>query len=103
MAVRPCFLKHTHLLNGGRTRMASQRPSRCPGTMDRRSWLKIGGLSLGALVTGVNPSLARLFAGEAAGSERGRLLNPEFSAILVFAHCAAGPNHDLFPPTAGPG
>ena len=32
------------------------------GTLDRRSWLQIGGLSLGALVTGRGPNLAQLFA-----------------------------------------
>ncbi len=40
--------------------------SHCPGPIDRRSWLKIGGLSLGALVTGLEPNLARLFAAEQA-------------------------------------
>lgn len=72
--------------------MPVARPSpRCPGTMDRRSWLKVGGLSLGALVSGVNPSLARLFAAEAASAERGSALSRDFSVILFWAN--GGPSH----------
>src|SRR5437899_2274246 len=33
--------------------------------LDRRAWLKLGGLSLGSLVSGPGPGLARLFAAEA--------------------------------------
>ena len=32
--------------------------SRCPGPLTRRSWLQIGGLSLGALAGGLDPRLA---------------------------------------------
>lgn len=60
--------------------------SRCRGPLDRRSWLKIGGLSLGALVAGVEPNLARLFAAEREGS-----LSKDFSVILFWAN--GGPSH----------
>jgi hypothetical protein len=56
--------------------------------MDRRTWLKIGGLSLGALVSGLEPSLARLFAAE--GTSR-RALSRDFSVILFWAN--GGPSH----------
>src|SRR5262245_41575454 len=63
----------------------------CPGPIDRRSWLTVGGLSLGALVAGVEPDLAELFAAE----RRGRKLSKDFSVILFWAN--GGPSHlDLF-------
>ena len=40
---------------------------RCSGPIDRRSFLKVGGLSLGALSSGLSPDLAGLLAAEAAG------------------------------------
>jgi hypothetical protein len=55
--------------------------------MDRRTWLKIGGLNLGALVTGLQPGLARLFAAE----ETHRSLSRDFSVILFWAN--GGPSH----------
>ncbi len=61
----------------------------CPGPLDRRSWLKIGGLSLGALVSGLEPSLARLFAAESRSQPRG--LSRDFSVILFWAN--GGPSH----------
>ena len=54
--------------------------------MDRRSWLQIGGLSLGALVSGLEPSLARLFASENKGTRA-----KDFSVILFWAN--GGPSH----------
>ncbi len=58
--------------------MSTSRP------LDRRTWLKLGGLSLGALVSGTGPNLAQLFATEsAAGSD--------FSVILFWAN--GGPSH----------
>lgn len=67
----------------------------CTGPIDRRSWLKIGGLSLGALVSGLEPNLARLFAAEEAASQRRRSLSKDFSVILFWAN--GGPSHlDLF-------
>ncbi len=59
-------------------------PSR---TLDRRAWLKLGGLSLGALVSGVEPNLAQLFAAERDGSAAGG----DFSVILFWAN--GGPSH----------
>jgi hypothetical protein len=52
--------------------------------MDRRTWLKIGGLSLGALCSGLSPNLAQLFAG-------GPALDRDFSVILFWAN--GGPSH----------
>ena len=70
-----------------------------PG-LDRRTWLKVGGLSLGALVSGIEPSLARLFAAEA---QSGRQLSSDFSVILFWAN--GGPSHidtfDLKPDAPG--
>src|SRR5262245_63800774 len=63
----------------------------CRGPIDRRGWLKIGGLSLGALVAGANPDLARLLAAEQAAIERRRPLSKDFSVILFWAN--GGPSH----------
>jgi hypothetical protein len=59
--------------------------------MDRRTWVKVGGLSLGALVSGLEPSLARLFAAEETASQLGRTLSRDFSVILFWAN--GGPSH----------
>jgi hypothetical protein len=69
---------------------ASPSPPPAEG-LDRRSWLRIGGLSLGALVSGLEPSLARLFAAEASATRRGRSLGRDFSVILFWAN--GGPSH----------
>ncbi len=54
--------------------------------MDRRTWLQIGGLSLGALCAGAAPSLPRLLAAEERqGGAR------DFSVILFWAN--GGPSH----------
>lgn len=66
-------------------------PKTCRGPTNRRTWLKVGGLSLGALASCRLPGLAGLFAAEAAagGSRDG------FSVILFWAN--GGPSHlDLF-------
>lgn len=60
---------------------------RCPGPIDRREFLKLGGLSLGALGGGFEPNLAQLLAAEAAGEA----LNKDFSVILFWAN--GGPSH----------
>ncbi len=52
-------------------------------TLDRRTWLKLGGLSLGALATGADPTLARLFAAEERSGARA---DPDFSVILFWAN-----------------
>jgi len=61
--------------------MGSYAP--CAGPIDRRTWLKVGGLSLGALAASVSPSLAQLLAAEAA--------DRDFSVILFWAN--GGPSH----------
>src|SRR2546421_1682350 len=55
----------------------------CSGPMDRRTWLKVGGLSLGALCAGPAPHLAQLLAAERTASD--------FSVILFWAN--GGPSH----------
>src|SRR4051812_1100253 len=59
----------------------------CSGPLDRRAWLKVGGLSMGALVSGLEPCLARLFAAEDAS----RAVSRDFSVILFWAN--GGPSH----------
>jgi hypothetical protein len=58
--------------------------------LNRRSWLKIGGLSLGALVSGLNPSLAQILAAESGGQRRAAA-SKDFSVILFWAN--GGPSH----------
>ncbi len=58
----------------------------CSGPVDRRTWLKIGGLSFGALCAGLSPNLPRLFA-----AERTNRVDPDFSVILFWAN--GGPSH----------
>src|SRR5690606_11338864 len=66
----------------------SQRPfQRCAGPVDRRTFLKIGGLSLGALTTGLNPSLSQILAAQADNPAT----DSEFSVILLWA--GGGPSH----------
>jgi hypothetical protein len=84
--------------------MAAARPHPFPAAgLDRRSWLRIGGLSLGAFVSGPGPSLARLFAAEAGAARHGRALDRDFSVILFWAN--GGPSHletfDLKPGAPG--
>lgn len=78
---------------------AAPENERCAGPMNRRTWLQIGGLSLGALVSGAQPSLARLLAAQAEpdGSlpRRTGSVDQAFSVILFWAN--GGPSHiDLF-------
>lgn len=67
------------------------QPARdCLGPMDRRTWLRLGGLSLGALASGLQPTLNVLRA-----AERVAATDREFSVILFWAN--GGPSHiDLF-------
>src|SRR5713226_8714788 len=53
--------------------------------MDRRTWLKVGGLSLGALCSGLAPNLSRLLGAEERFAAR------DFSVILFWAN--GGPSH----------
>lgn len=76
------------------TEALTMTPSRssgpCPGPLDRRTWLKVGGLNLGALVSGLNPSLAGLLAAEKKGGQR-PTLSKDFAVILFWAN--GGPSH----------
>ncbi len=58
---------------------------KCTGPIDRRSFLKIGGLSMGALSGGLNPSLTQLFGAERSNSNVSKS-NKEFSVILMWAN-----------------
>ena len=63
----------------------------CRGPLDRRQWLTVGGISLGALASGGLPGLAGLLAAEAAAGKSAS----DFSVILFWAN--GGPSHiDLF-------
>ena len=68
------------------------KPARnCPGPLDRRQWLSVGGISLGVLATSGLPGLAGLLAAE----EATKALSHDFSVILFWAN--GGPSHiDLF-------
>lgn len=74
--------------------MAQLTNHRCPGPSDRRTWLKVGGFSLGALAVEANPNLVRLLAAaEQAGGKR--TVSKDFSVILFWGN--GGPSHlDLF-------
>ncbi len=68
------------------------RLRRQPASFDRRTWLQIGGLSLGSLVSGLTPGWQAL---QAAGEETSLRLDSDFSVILLWAN--GGPSHlDLF-------
>ena len=54
--------------------------------MNRRTWLKLGGLSLGALCAGPGPHLAQLLAAEVSAA-----VDRDFSVILFWAN--GGPSH----------
>jgi len=61
--------------------------SHCAGPIDRRSFLRIGGLGLGALGLGIEPGLAQLLqAGELKEAARN-----DFSVIMLWAN--GGPSH----------
>jgi hypothetical protein len=66
--------------------MAASSRMPCRGPIDRRTWLKLGGLSLGALVSGLEPHLAGLLA-----AEQRHGLSKDFSVILFWAN--GGPSH----------
>jgi hypothetical protein len=66
---------------------------RCPGPINRRAWLRIGGLNLGALAVGLQPSLGGLLAAGVSRAHPGA--DRDFSIILFWAN--GGPSHlDLF-------
>jgi hypothetical protein len=73
--------------------MNSKNRSKCPGPMDRRTWLKVGGLSFGALAAAPPLGLRQLLAAESLVSTQS--LPKDFSVILFWAN--GGPSHlDLF-------
>jgi hypothetical protein len=75
--------------------MRTRRLLPCPGPIDRREWLRLGGLSLGALATGIDPSLAGLYAAQQSAAEQGGKVDDDFAVILFWAN--GGPSHlDLF-------
>lgn len=61
---------------------------KCPGPLDRRTFMRIGALGMGALAGGRGPNLADLLAAE--DRQRGKL-DREFSVILLWA--GGGPSH----------
>ena len=61
--------------------------TRGQGALDRRAWMRLGALSMGSLVSGAAPNLARLFAAEEYGPRTDR----DFSVILFWAN--GGPSH----------
>ena len=64
---------------------------RCPGPLNRRLWLRLGGLSFGALAAGMQPTLGGLLA----AAETSPAVDKDFSVILFWAN--GGPSHiDLF-------
>jgi len=70
---------------------ASLAAPRCSGPMDRRTWLKLGGLSLGALATGATClDLPTLLAAEETRAAASKSRKP-FSVILFWAN--GGPSH----------
>ena len=73
--------------------------SQCIGPLDRRSWLKLGGLGVGALCSGFAPSMRVLGESRVSIVDGNGLtlprLNDDFSVILFWAN--GGPSHiDMF-------
>ncbi|MBT4844145.1 MAG: DUF1501 domain-containing protein, partial [Planctomycetaceae bacterium] len=73
--------------------------SHCVGPLDRRSWLKLGGLGVGALCSGFAPSMRVLGESRVSVVDGNGLtlprLNDDFSVILFWAN--GGPSHiDMF-------
>ena len=70
-------------------RHSTAQRTHCPGPLTRREWLRLGGLSLGALAVGAPPT-PQLFADAAVSGA-----DLDFSVILFWAN--GGPSHiDLF-------
>jgi hypothetical protein len=59
----------------------------CPGPVNRRTFLRIGGLGMGALAGGLEPGLTQLLAAEESDTKP----NKDFSVILLWAN--GGPSH----------
>lgn len=71
--------------------MDNALPTRCSGPLNRRQWLKLGGLSFGALCQGLAPTLPRLLAADQARREAKQPPVDDFSVILFWAN--GGPSH----------
>lgn len=63
------------------------KQTHCPGPLDRRTFLSIGGMGMGALTSGICPNLSQLLASEDSASN----LDRDFSVILMWAN--GGPSH----------
>jgi hypothetical protein len=71
-----------------------QPTTKCSGPLSRREWLRLGGLSLGALAGGTVPTQSGLLQ-SAAAEKKGSNQSDDFSVILFWAN--GGPSHiDLF-------
>lgn len=75
-----------------------KRSPRCSGPVNRRQWLQLGALSMGALCAGIRPGDDLLASTKSVRDAEGRALpelNDDFSVILFWAN--GGPSHlDLF-------
>ena len=72
----------------GPTMTSTNKSNFCTGPINRREWLRLGGLSLGALASGGLPALNGVM-------QAGERLDRNFSVILFWAN--GGPSHiDLF-------
>jgi len=71
--------------------MATRPTAKCAGPIDRRAWLQLGGLSLGALASGLSPTTARLLAAVDAATAAGGDVDDDFSVIWFWAN--GGPSH----------
>ena len=64
-----------------------QSNQHCPGPIERREFLRLGTLSLGALTSGASLGLPQLLAAEA----QSKAINKDYSVILMWAN--GGPSH----------
>ena len=84
--------------------MSSKQDNRCVGPLNRRNWIQLGGLSMGAFCSDVMPSDSLIGKLQATETRRGPTdangevlphLSDDFSVILFWAN--GGPSHiDLF-------
>ncbi len=81
--------------DSGERRAATTHHGRCSGPLGRRRWLQLGGLSLGALASGMPPTMANVLAAGQGGAAGNSAPEDDFSVILFWAN--GGPSHiDLF-------
>ena len=77
--------------------MATRPSTHCPGPIDRRSWLKIGGLSLGALGGGRRSEHRATAGGRRVGDEERRPERRRFLRHFVLGQRRAEPSRDVRP------